>query len=124
MNLGSTGSNGESYAAEYLQNKGSEIITLNFSSRFGEIDFVCKKDNFIVFVEVKTRGRKALVSGREAVTTGKQKKIIKTALIYLSAKGITNLQPRFDVVEIMITERVTVEHIINAFDGSAFRGFI
>ncbi|MBQ9847158.1 MAG: YraN family protein [Clostridia bacterium] len=124
MNLGSTGSNGESYAAEYLQNKGYEIITRNFSSRFGEIDIVCKKDNFIVFVEVKTRGRKALVSGREAVTTGKQKKIIKTALIYLSAKGITNLQPRFDVVEIMITERVTVEHIINAFDGSVFRGFI
>ena len=124
MNLGSTGSNGESYAAEYLQNKGYEIITRNFSSRFGEIDIVCKKDNFIVFVEVKTRGRKALISGREAVTTGKQKKIIKTALIYLSAKGITNLQPRFDVVEIMITERVTVEHIINAFDGGAFRGFI
>ena len=38
MNLGSTGSNGESYAAEYLQNKGYEIITRNFSSRFGEID--------------------------------------------------------------------------------------
>ena len=50
--------------------------------------------------------------------------MVKAALIYLSAKGITNLQPRFDVVEIMITERVTVEHIINAFDGSAFRGFI
>ena len=124
MNLGSTGSNGESYAVEYLQHKGYEIITRNFSSRFGEIDIVCKKDDFIVFVEVKTRGRKALVSGREAVTPGKQKRIIKTALIYLSANGITNLQPRFDVVEIMITERVTVEHIINAFDGSAFCGFI
>lgn len=124
MNLGTVGGNGEDYAAEYLAKKGYEIITRNFHSRFGEIDIICKNGNYIVFAEVKTRGRTALVAGREAVTPSKQRKIIKTALLYLSLNNIAELQPRFDVLEITVGERVEVEHIENAFDGSAFRGFI
>lgn len=124
MNLGTVGENGEDYAAEYLSKKGYEVITRNFHSRFGEIDIICRYKNFIVFAEVKTRGRTALVSGREAVTPSKQRKIIKTALLYLSLNNIAELQPRFDVLEITLGERVEVEHIENAFDGSAFHGFI
>ncbi len=124
MNLGTTGSAGEDYASEFLENKGYKIISRNYHSRNGEIDIICSKDGFIVFVEVKTRGRGAAVSGREAVTLSKQRKIIKTALFYLSANNVTELQPRFDVVEISVEERVKLLHIENAFDGSAFRGFI
>ena len=122
MNIGTTGSAGEEYAAEVLTRKGYEIITRNYRSRFGEIDIICKNDNFIAFVEVKTRGRNAVALGREAPS--KQRKIIKTALYYLSANNVTFLQPRFDVIEITVKERVRVVHIENAFDGSSYRGFI
>ncbi|MBQ2420070.1 MAG: YraN family protein, partial [Clostridia bacterium] len=54
MNIGTTGSAGEEYAAEVLTRKGYEIITRNYRSRFGEIDIICKNDKFIAFVEVKT----------------------------------------------------------------------
>ena len=74
MNIGTTGSAGEEYAAEVLTRKGYEIITRNYRSRFGEIDIICKNDKFIAFVEVKTRGRNAVILGREAVTPSKQRK--------------------------------------------------
>lgn len=124
MNLGSTGSAGEDYATEFLSQKGYEIITRNYHSRYGEIDIICKYDRYIVFVEVKTRGRTAIATGREAVNPSKQRKILKTALLYLSVNNIAELQPRFDIVEITVGERVTVQHIENAFDGSALHGFI
>ncbi len=124
MNLGTTGSAGEEYAVKVLNQKGYEIITRNYRSRYGEIDIICKNDSFIVFVEVKTRGRGAMTLGREAVTPSKQRKIIKTALYYLTANNIADLQPRFDIVEITVKERVRVVHIENAFDGSSFNGFI
>ncbi len=124
MNLGTTGSAGEEYAVEVLTRKGYEIITRNYHSRFGEIDIICKNDKYIAFVEVKTRGKNAVSLGREAVTPSKQRKIIKTALNYLTLKNVTDLQPRFDIIEITVKERVRAVHIENAFDGSSYRGFI
>ena len=115
---------GEEAACKYLESTGYRIVQTNFLCKTGEIDIICLKDGCTVFVEVKTRGRNAVILGREAVTPSKQRKIIKTALYYLSANNVTSLQPRFDVIEITVKERVKVVHIENAFDGSSYRGFI
>ena len=119
-----TGAIGEHKASLYLKNHGYKILERNFRAKTGEIDIIAQKDGVIAFVEVKTRGRNAVILGREAVTPSKQRKIIKTALYYLSANNVTFLQPRFDVIEITVKERVKVVHIENAFDGSSYRGFI
>ena len=124
MNLGSTGSNGESYAAEYLQHKGYEIITRNFSSRFGEIDIVCKKDNFIVFVEVKTRCMapgEASKYGAPADAVDRHKRYFLTR----AARTYTSLHPthkklRFDVIEVYLSRSepqkiLAVRHMKDAF---------
>ena len=42
-------------AQGYLINNGYEILETNFHTRRGEVDIIAKKDNCIVFVEVKTR---------------------------------------------------------------------
>ena len=124
MNLGTQGSFGETVAAEYLEKKGYQILARNYLARCGEIDIICRYDRYIVFVEVKTRGSNAFATGREAVTPSKQRRIIKTALIFLTERKIADLQPRFDIVEISTGESVSVRHFENAFDGSAFHGFI
>ena len=93
---------GERIAARYLKCKGYQVVACNYSSRYGEIDIIAKDTQYIVFVEVKTRGGSwgTVISPAEAVTWTKRKKMIQTALVYLS-KYPTKVQPRFDIIEIL-----------------------
>lgn len=117
------GKNGEDFAVSYLENNGYEIICRNYHSRFGEIDIIAKNENYIVFIEVKTRNLKTKFTAVEAVDMFKQKKIIKTAMIYLQENCI-KLQPRFDVVLILFDKSFDniykIDQIENAFEGVDF----
>ena len=107
---------GEKLAVDYLKSSGYDILDMNYHSRFGEIDIIAAHNRFIVFVEVKLRKENSLVSPSESVIKSKQRKIIKTAVQYLF-KNQTQLQPRFDVIEIKITKDKyeSINHIKNAF---------
>jgi len=110
---------GEKYTAELLIKKGYTIVAQNFRSRYGEIDIIAENDRYIVFVEVKTRAANYISRPAEAVTAQKQQKIIKTAQLYL-LKSQTQLQPRFDVVEVITASKndfrvLETQHIENAF---------
>ena len=91
--------------------------------RYGEIDIIAKNSEFIAFVEVKARNEKALERPAAAVTSAKRRKIIQTALIFLSEFEY-DLQPRFDVCEITIDNRtnmlIELNYIENAFDTEGF----
>ena len=118
----SRGAAGEILAARYLTDNGYTLLSTNFHSRFGEIDIIASKDGFLVFAEVKARGADALYTPREAVTAAKQQKLVRTALCYCQADP-TDLQPRFDVIEVFLDEKhpmkaKKIEHIENAFDMS------
>ena len=115
-------------AARFLRDKGYTITASNFHSRFGEIDIIACDARYIVFVEVKTRSEDALYAPREAVTPAKQHRILQTAMVYLQGHP-TELQPRFDVVEV-VTEKgqpmkiVEIDHLMGAYEaeglGAAF----
>ena len=110
------GSDGESAAAAYLKKKKYIILGQNYSCRFGEIDIIARKDGFVVFVEVKTRKNENFAAAREFVTRQKQERIIKAAMLWLQQND-TELQPRFDVIEVVgvgLGRRIT--HIKNAFE--------
>ena len=112
------GDRGELRAAEYLQNKGFYILERNYRTRRGEIDLICADDRYLVFVEVKTRSSTSFGMPCEAVTYGKQQKLILTARQWLQEHP-TELQPRFDVVEILVSPNHTtcrMHHIPNAFE--------
>jgi putative endonuclease len=89
----------EEKAVDFLKLKGYRILERNFSTRWGEIDIIAKDRRFICFIEVKARNLNHLVGGLEAVDSFKQKRIIKTARIYLSK--IKENYFRFDVLEII-----------------------
>ena len=124
----SRGAAGETLAARFLRRRGYELVEANYHSRFGEIDIIAENERFLVFAEVKTRGEQALYEPREAVFGEKQRKILKTALLYL-AQNPSEKQPRFDVIEVFMDphspmKAKKIEHIENAFEadgvGAAF----
>jgi putative endonuclease len=110
---------GEALAAEYLRKKKYQLVAAGYHSRFGEIDLVVQNKRFLVFVEVKLRKNADFAKAMEYVDRRKQDKIRVTASVYLS-QNPTNLQPRFDVIEIyapegMETARPEIRHLEDAF---------
>ena len=117
----SKGAVGEVLAARFLRSKGYTILSSNYRCRFGEIDIIAAKGQYIAFVEVKTRSEDAYYAPREAVTPMKQQRIWKTAGVYLQSYE-TSLQPRFDVIEITTKkdrpmEIVEINHLMNTFEA-------
>ena len=118
----SSGKIGERYVVQMLLEQGYMFIDANYHSRFGEIDIIVADDKYIVFVEVKTRDTNSRSKPLEAVTSGKKKKLIQTALLYLQEhEELQHLQPRFDAAGIITTgknkEITEVQYMTNAFDG-------
>ena len=110
---------GEERAARYLRLHGYRIVETNYACRLGEIDLIARRGRYIVFVEVKLRKSADFAPAREFVTAAKRQRIRSTAALYLS-QNETELQPRFDVIEIYAPNgaegKVTINHIENAFE--------
>lgn len=114
-----TGAWGEALAAEYLRKKRYQILATNYRSRFGEIDLIVANRKYLVFVEVKLRKTDQFASAFEYVDARKQERIRTTAAMYLSEFS-TDLQPRFDVIEIYApqgvqTQNPRIHHMEDAF---------
>ncbi len=120
MNLGEYGKTAESKTAAFLRKRGYAVIKRNYSCRFGEIDIIAEKGEYIVFVEVKARSTDSIVSPKEAVDAVKRQKILLTAKDYIT-KTETELQPRFDVADVRISKTedgrtvYSLNYITNAF---------
>ena len=125
MNKNGLGNLGEDYACSVLTDLGYELLDRNFRSRFGEVDIIARKDGFLCFVEVKTRGQSSMGRPAESVTLSKQRKIIKTVEYYLVCHPALlereELQPRFDCMEVFADSEgipVAYEYIKNAFSAN------
>ena len=110
---------GEALAAEYLRRKRYEVVASRYHCRFGEIDLIVKNKKYLVFVEVKLRKSARFAGAVEYVDRRKQDRIRMTASMYLS-QNETNLQPRFDVIEVyapfgMDTPKPEINHLEDAF---------
>ena len=94
------GDRGEALVARYLQKAGYTLLDRQWRCRFGELDLVARsREGIVCFVEVKLRKDGRVAQAREFVDRRKQEKLRTTAQLYL-AEHPTQLQPRFDVVEI------------------------
>lgn len=117
----SKGAVGEILAARFLRDKGYMLLASNYRCRFGEIDIIAADRAYIAFVEVKARSEGALFAPREAVTPAKQRRLLKTASLYLMQHP-SSLQPRFDVIEIVTAAGspmrvVQLDHLMDAFES-------
>jgi len=109
------GKEGEKLAVKYLSNLGYEILETNFRFKRDEVDIIASKNDFIVFVEVKTRANNFLGEPEEAVSVSKQKRIIKVANHYLIENDLDN-EGRFDIIGIILNQNTKkINHITEAF---------
>jgi len=108
------GRKGEALAVEYLINKGFIILERNY--RYGrlEIDIIGQIENTIVFVEVKTRRSKRYGYPEEAVDDKKTDHILSCADHFIY-QNQWNGDIRFDIISIILTPQVLIEHIEDAF---------
>lgn len=115
MNKRRIGDEYERLAVNYLVSLGYEILERNYRNRYGEIDIIAREDEYLVFIEVKYRKTASEGHPTEAVNYGKQRRITRTAMYYVSAKQLSEYTPmRFDVVSILGDE---IEVYRNAFEA-------
>lgn len=96
----SVGTWGEELAATYLREKGYVILDRDWHSSHRDIDIIAQKDEWLVFVEVKTRSSDEIISPIQAVNWKKQRNLIRSINHYLHYRKVD--QPwRFDVISIV-----------------------
>src|SRR2546427_4504963 len=99
------GAHGEKLACRFLRRNGYKILYRNFKGRSGgEIDIVCRDDDTLVFVEVKTRTREDFGRPVAAVDRQKQKRIWRGRLNWLRMLDNPYILFRFALVEVVIAE--------------------
>lgn len=90
------GSSGEERVCHILQDQGFTILARNYLTRGGELDVIARKQDLVVFVEVKTRA-KSLFDLSTVITHAKQHKMIQTAEQFLVSHRLEDVECRFDV---------------------------
>lgn len=113
------GSWGESLAADYMRKKHYKMVAMNYRCRYGEIDLIVSNRKYLVFAEVKLRKSDRFAAAFEHVDIHKQRRLRTTAEFFLS-EFQTELQPRFDVIEIyapngVLTSQPVIHHMEDAF---------
>src|SRR5438094_10101850 len=102
------GAQGETLACRFLRRKGYKILYRNFKGHSGgEIDIVCRHNDTLVFVEVKTRTREDFGRPLTAVDRQKRKRISRGALIWLRMLDNPDIFFHFVVVEVIVTEEAS-----------------
>lgn len=95
------GQKAEKAACIYLKKHGLKLIQANFSAPFGEIDLIMQEKDTLVFIEVRYRKNNHYGGAIASVNLKKQKKIIKTAQLFLIQYPQYQKKPkRFDIVGI------------------------
>jgi putative endonuclease len=94
-----------------------KFLTANFRSDRGEIDLVCRDEDCLVFVEVKTRSSEEWERPAAAVDRERRRRLTRAALDYLRLLKNPPVKLRFDIVEVLLENGVVreVRHLPNSF---------
>jgi putative endonuclease len=119
--LRKVGNTAENIAKKFLQKNQLKLVEANYLSKFGEIDLIMldtsSNNEILVFIEVRFRTSDNFTTSVESIDINKQKKIIKTAQIFLqqNPKYADNIC-RFDAVGVENSlKSPTINWIQNAF---------
>lgn len=109
------GKEGEDAACNYLQKIGCRIIERNWRFHKYEIDIIAEDDDYIIFVEVKTRTSSQWGNPEDFLSKGQIKRIVEAADFYLNEYDIEK-EARFDVIASIKTKNsFEIEHFDDAF---------
>lgn len=109
------GKEGEDMAARFLIEKGYEIVRRNYRYKQSEIDLIVKKDNWLIFVEVKLRSSDAYGYPEDFVDYKKAKNVIDGAEQYTYENDWQG-NVRYDIVSIrLLKDKTEIIQIEDAF---------
>jgi putative endonuclease len=110
-----TGTKGEDMAAAFLTDNGFEILRRNYRFRRCEIDIIARKENWILFVEVKTRSYAYYGYPEEFVDTQQANRIFQAAEEFVySTNWHGNI--RFDIISVMLGRHPEIVHFEDAIN--------
>jgi putative endonuclease len=106
----------ESFACEWLEERGWSILRRNYRTRRSEIDIIASRGDIISFVEVKYASDGSATVALEKIDPVKRSRIVRCASAYLSSHPPSG-QVRFDVAVVRGTpeEMRMGEYIPDAF---------
>lgn len=109
------GVKGEEAAARLLESKSYRIKELNWRFSGYEIDIIAENDEFIVFVEVKTRTSLQWGNPEDFIGNARIRRMVQAADYYL--KENDEVKPaRFDIIGAVWNGKTfELEHIDDAF---------
>lgn len=110
------GAQGERIAADFLERKGYAILYRNKRIKRIEIDLIVSNEEYIIFVEVKTRASNNWGNPELAVDEAKIRRMVDAADFFLDETD-DNRSIRFDVVSVILKNETDFEikHIEDAF---------
>jgi putative endonuclease len=103
----------EQLAAGYFKGLGFDIIEHNWQAGHREIDLIVRKENLVVFVEVKSAATKSFGHPVERVDRTKIRRLTSAAQQYLLAKNLQGVDLQFDVITFV---EGRLEHFPDAFE--------
>jgi putative endonuclease len=93
------------------------VVARNYRTATGsaEADLIAWDKDFLVFVEVKTRSTAEYGPPDRAIGDEKRRAIARAAADYSRRAGVPSERLRFDVVNVLVSNRPSIEHIRGAF---------
>ncbi|WP_026955373.1 YraN family protein [Algoriphagus vanfongensis] len=110
------GNQAEMLAAQWLMEKGYELLTQNYRFKHAEIDLIMKYRGLLIFVEVKYRSGTGFGYAEEFVDATKKKLLVKAADAYIYEID-WHQDIRFDIVGVYKDRYGTINfrHFEDAF---------
>lgn len=109
------GQKGEDAAARLLLEKGYKILSRNWRFHGYEIDIVAENQEWLVFVEVKTRTSAQWGNPEDFVGKSRMRRMIEAADHYIIEHDLDK-QARFDIIgAVWNGHQMQMEHIEDAF---------
>lgn len=104
------GKKGETIAADFLKNEGYRIIKRNYMIGHSDIDILAERDEYLVFVEVRTKSDGNKGMPEETLTKKKLRRMKNTAELYIAFNYYQGLA-RLDAVCIILDNFDSIKHL-------------
>lgn len=111
----------EAHASRFLEARGYRIRARNWRCWLGEVDLIAEHRQDLVFIEIKSRRTGDYGRPADAVNFAKRRKLSRLADAYVQSQNLTDVNCRFDVVELWLSEGGQVERwnvIEDAFEST------
>ncbi|MGE4373312.1 MAG: YraN family protein [Xanthobacter sp.] len=104
---------GEKRACAFLTAQGFALLASRLRTPAGEIDLIARKDDLLIFCEVKQRA--SVDAAAESLSARQRSRIVAAAECFLASQpDLCGLDMRFDAI--LIARNGALRHLPGAFD--------